>query len=70
MNWALVFTAGLPEHCLLVGIVALVAAEIYARRPKAALWISLGAVYAAMCAAIGLSLESKVHHRLPHLQTP
>ena len=57
MNWGHVFIAGLPEHFLLLGIVALVAAEIYGRRPKVALWISLAAVYAAMCAAIGLSLE-------------
>lgn len=57
MSWSLVFIAGLPEHFLLLGIVALVAAEIFGGRPKAALWISLAAVYAAMCAAIGLSLE-------------
>jgi NADH-quinone oxidoreductase subunit N len=57
MNWSLVFIAGLPEHCLLVGILSLVAAEIYGRRPKTALWIGLAAVYAALSAAIGLSLQ-------------
>jgi NADH-quinone oxidoreductase subunit N len=57
MNWTLVLTAGLPEHSLLLGILTLVALEIYGRKPKAALWVSLAAVYAALCAAIGLSLE-------------
>jgi NADH-quinone oxidoreductase subunit N len=57
MNWSLVFTAGLPEHCLLAGILALVAAEIYGHRPKATLWVSLAAVYAAFSAAIALSLH-------------
>ena len=57
MNWTLVLTAGLPEHSLLVGILTLVALEIYGRKPKAALWVSLAAVYTACAAAIGLSLE-------------
>ena len=57
MNWALVLTAGLPEHALLAGIVALVALEILGHKPRAALWLSLAAVYAALCAALALSLQ-------------
>jgi len=57
MNWSLALTAMLPEHLLLVGIVALLVREIVGGAPRAALWISIAAVYAAAAAALGLALE-------------
>jgi NADH-quinone oxidoreductase subunit N len=57
VNVATIFLSGLPEHLLLVGIVALVFAEIVGQGPRAALWISLAIVYAACSAALGLALE-------------
>ena len=57
MNWMMVLTAMLPENLLLAGIVALVVLEVFAGKPKAALWLSVAAVTAACAAALGLSLE-------------
>ena len=65
MTWATIFTAGLPEHLLLVGIVALVILEIAAGKPRVALWISLATVYAACTAALGLALEGYVAAPFP-----
>jgi NADH-quinone oxidoreductase subunit N len=46
----------LPEHLLLAGIVLLLLREIMGGAPRAALWISLTAIYAAASAALGFAL--------------
>jgi NADH-quinone oxidoreductase subunit N len=57
MSWTTVLTAMLPEHLLLAGIVFLLVREIAGGAPRAALWLSLAAVYAAGAAALGLALQ-------------
>jgi NADH-quinone oxidoreductase subunit N len=57
MNAALVFTAMLPEHLLLAGIVVLLIREIAGGKPRASMWLALAAVYAAGTAALGLALQ-------------
>ena len=57
MNWTQAFIALLPENLLLAGIVWLLLGEILAGKSRAALGISLAAVYAACAAALGLALE-------------
>src|SRR6187402_3301297 len=57
MNAALVFTAMLPEHLLLLGIVVLLVREIFAGAPRASMWLALAAVYAACAAALALALQ-------------
>jgi NADH-quinone oxidoreductase subunit N len=51
MNWQTVFTAMLPEHLLLAGIVALLVLEIGMEKPRGALAVSLAFVAAAAAAA-------------------
>src|SRR5204862_2085763 len=57
MNWSTVFTAMLPEHLLLAGIVVLLIREIAGGAPRASMWLALVAVYAACSAALGLALD-------------
>ena len=54
MSWQDVFTAMLPEHLLLAGIVVLVGMEIVWTRPRGALPVSLLAVVAAAAAAVSI----------------
>jgi NADH-quinone oxidoreductase subunit N len=56
MSWQDVFTAMLPEHLLLAGIVVLVGLEIVWTRPRGALPVSLLAVVAAAAAAVSIYL--------------
>jgi NADH-quinone oxidoreductase subunit N len=56
MSWQDVFTAMLPEHLLLAGIVVLVGMEIVWTRPRGALPVSLLAVVAAAAAAVSIYL--------------
>lgn len=55
MSWQAVFTAMLPEHFLLVGIVVLLVLEIAPSRPRGAFAVALFAVTAATAAAVWLS---------------
>ena len=57
MSWPVVLVGMLPEHLLLAGIVLLLIREVSAGASRAALCISLAAVYAATAAALGLGLE-------------
>ena len=41
MNWQAVFTAMLPEHCLLAGIVLLLCVEIASARPRGSAGLAL-----------------------------
>lgn len=65
MNWATVFTAMMPEHLLLTGIVVLLVREIMGGPARTAVWISLAAVYAAGAAALGLALQGYVAAPFP-----
>ncbi len=47
MNWEAFIVGLFPEHLLLLGIVALLLADIVADRPRGALWISIGVAAAA-----------------------
>jgi NADH-quinone oxidoreductase subunit N len=55
MIWQAIFTAMLPEHFLLAGIVVLICLEIAPSRPRGAFAVSLLAVTAATAAAVWLS---------------
>ena len=55
MSWQAIFTAMLPEHFLLAGIVVLIGLEIAPSRPRGAFAVSLLAVTAATAAAVWLS---------------
>jgi NADH-quinone oxidoreductase subunit N len=55
MSWQAIFTAMLPEHFLLAGIVVLICLEIAPSRPRGAFAVSLLAVTAAAAAAVWLS---------------
>jgi NADH-quinone oxidoreductase subunit N len=57
MNVAAVLTAMLPEHLLLLGIVAVIALEIAGRARRAALFVALACVAAAAMAAALLALD-------------
>lgn len=57
MNSSTVFTAMLPEHLLLLGMVALIVIEIAGRGQRAALAVALAAVAAAAAVAAGLSIS-------------
>ena len=54
MNWQIVLSAMLPEHLLLIGIVALLALEIENPRAAGALGLALVATIAAAAAALWL----------------
>ncbi len=54
MNWTELFTAMLPEHLLLAGIVVLVALEIISERSRGALVVATASVSAAAAAAFWL----------------
>ena len=54
MNWQTVFTAMLPEHLLLAGIVVLICVEIAAARPGGAAALSFMVLVAAVAAAVWL----------------
>jgi len=58
MNATLIFTAMLPEHILLAGIVLLVLLEVAAGKPRAALAIGILTAASACAAALILSLQS------------
>ncbi|MEO5676693.1 MAG: hypothetical protein ABIQ84_04030, partial [Usitatibacter sp.] len=58
MNATLIFTAMLPEHILLAGIVLLVLLEAVAGKPRAALAIGILTAASACAAALILSLQS------------
>ena len=58
MSWQTVFTAMLPEHLLLAGIVALIGLEIAAGKPRAALLLSALTVTAACAEATGTSVAT------------
>jgi len=55
MSGQAIFTAMLPEHFLLAGIVVLIGLEIAPSRPRGAFVVSLLAVTAATAAAVWLS---------------
>lgn len=55
MNSSTVFTAMLPEHLLLLGMVVLIVIEIAGRGQRAALAVALAVVATAAAAAAGLS---------------
>jgi NADH-quinone oxidoreductase subunit N len=55
MSWQAIFTAMLPEHCLLAGIVVLIGLEIAPSRSRGAFAVALLAVTAATAAAVWLS---------------
>jgi len=55
MSWQAIFTAMLPEHFLLAGIVVLICLEIAPSRLRGAFAVSLLAVTAATAAAVWLS---------------
>ena len=57
MNWNIVLVGMAPEHVLLAGIVSLLVREVAAGPSRAAVWISLAAVYAGAAAALGLGLQ-------------
>jgi NADH-quinone oxidoreductase subunit N len=57
MSWADLFTAMLPEHLLLAGILLLIGIETAWTRPRGALAVSLVAVAAASAAAAWLSVS-------------
>ena len=57
MNWNIVLVGMAPEHVLLAGIVLLLVREVAAGPSRAAVWISLAAVYAGAAAALGLGLQ-------------
>jgi NADH-quinone oxidoreductase subunit N len=57
MSWIDVFTAMLPEHALLAGILVLIGIETAWTRPRGALAVSLVAVVAAAAAAAWLSVS-------------
>jgi len=54
MNWTALFTAMMPEHLLLAGIVVLVALEIISERSRGALAVATASVSAAAAAAFWL----------------
>jgi len=54
MNWTALFTAMMPEHLLLAGIVVLVALEIISERSRGALVVATASVSAAAAAAFWL----------------
>lgn len=58
MNAQTVFTAMLPEHLLLLGIVCLLVLEIIGRGRRSALIVALAAVGAAAAVAAGLSFNA------------
>jgi len=60
MNWQTVFTAMLPEHCLLAGIVILICVEIASSRPRGSAALSLAALTAAVVAAAWLHVSGYV----------
>jgi NADH-quinone oxidoreductase subunit N len=55
VNWQEVFTAMLPEHILLAGIVVLIGLEIVARTRRTAFFVSVLVVIAAAIAALSLA---------------
>ncbi len=55
MSWQAIFTAMLPEHFLLAGIVVLLVLDIAPSRPRGAFAVALFAVTAATAAAVWLS---------------
>ena len=57
MNWNTVLVAMLPEHLLLLGIVALLVGEIAGGKARLATWLSLATVYAAGASALGLAVQ-------------
>lgn len=57
MNSSTVFTAMLPEHLLLLGMVVLIVIEIAGRGQRAALAVALAVVTAAAAVAAGLSFS-------------
>ncbi len=57
MSWADLFTAMLPEHLLLAGILLLIGMETAWTRPRGALAVALVAVAAAAAAAAWLSIS-------------
>jgi len=57
MSWQDLFTAMLPEHLLLAGIVLLIGIEIVSTRPRGALGLSLLVVAAATAAAASLYIS-------------
>ncbi len=60
MNWQAVFTAMLPEHFLLAGIVVLICVEIASSRPRGSAALSLAALTAAVAAAAWLHVSGYV----------
>lgn len=54
MNWSELFTAMLPEHLLLAGIVLLIALDIVSERSRGALAVALASAAAAAAAAFWL----------------
>jgi NADH-quinone oxidoreductase subunit N len=60
MNWQAVFTAMLPEHCLLAGIVVLICVEIASSRPRGSAALSLAVLAAAVAAAAWLHVSGYV----------
>jgi NADH-quinone oxidoreductase subunit N len=60
MNWQAVFTAMLPEHLLLAGIILLICAEIASNRPRAWAALSLVVLTAAVVAAAWLHVSGYV----------
>ena len=60
MNWQAVFTAMLPEHFLLAGIVVLICVEIASSRPRGSAALSLAALTAAVVAAAWLHVSGYV----------
>lgn len=57
MNWALIFTAMLPENLLLLGILILILFEIGLPRPRYAQALALVTIFAAALAAAWLGLR-------------
>ena len=51
MSWQTVFSAMLPEHLLLLGMIAILVIDVASRKPAGATALSLLAVTAAACAA-------------------
>lgn len=65
MNNSTVFTAMLPEHLLLLGIVVLILIEIAGRGQRAALALTLAIVAAAAATAAGLSFSGQTAAPFP-----
>ncbi len=63
MSWVELFTAMLPEHLLLAGILVLIGMETAWTRPRGALTVSLIAVAAAAAAAAWLAISG--HNATP-----